>query len=50
VLGHEIGERVPAAGAPPALACFMAGRARAFFDDGFGAAVRTAGDGWIGWR
>ena len=50
MFGHLIDEGVPAAGAAPALARLMAGRARPFLDDGFGPAVGTAGDGRIdGW-
>jgi len=47
MLGHEIGEGVAAAVAAPALAGFVASRARTLFDHILGAAARAAGDGWI---
>ena len=44
VLGHQIGERMPAAVTAPALARFVAGFAPALLDHVFGAAARAAGD------
>ena len=44
MLSHEVGERMAAAVAAPALACLMTGLARAFLDHVFGAAARAAGD------
>lgn len=50
VLGDQIGERMSAAVAAPALACFVASFARAFRNHVFGVAARAAGDGWIDGR
>jgi hypothetical protein len=50
VLGHQIREGMAAAGAPPALTCLVAGDAQTLLDNGFGAALGAAGDGWIGGR
>jgi hypothetical protein len=50
ILCDLVDKGVATAGAAPALACLMAGRARAFFDHGFSAAVGAAGNGWVDWR
>jgi hypothetical protein len=50
VLGDQVGERMPAAVAAPALAGFMAGFSRAFLDHGFGVAAGTAGDSRVDGR